>query len=110
MQNVKHWIVMIVVMAIVTYLIRLFPFVIFPENKKTPRFVKYLGVMIPAAAMGLLVIYSFKDAIAVDNSLLLPQLLAGVFTIAIHLWKKNTLLSIGVGTISYMVLIQFVFK
>lgn len=88
-----------------TMLTRFLPFLIFPEGKKPPAYITYLGTVLPYAVIGLLVVYSLKDAIFTDLHGL-PEGIALVFILVLHKWKKNTLLSIGLGTALYMVLIQ----
>ena len=88
---------------------RFIPFIIFPEGKNPPEFVKYLGTVLPYAAIGLLVIYCLKD-VSASNTHGLPEAIAIVFIVLLHKWKKSTLLSIGGGTVLYMVLVQTVFR
>ncbi|MCI5862287.1 MAG: AzlD domain-containing protein, partial [Lachnospiraceae bacterium] len=40
----------------------------------------------------------------------IPEAVAIGIIIVLHLWKRNMLISIAGGTISYMLLIQLVFK
>ena len=88
---------------------RFLPFILFPAKKPTPKFIQYLGSMLPSAALGLLVIYSYKDISLLSGTHGIPELIASLITIALHLWKRQMLLSIAGGTISYMLLLQFVF-
>ena len=88
---------------------RFLPFVLFPSKKPTPKFVQYLGTMLPSAALGLLVIYSYKDVTLLSGSHGIPELIATAAVIALHLWKRQMLLSIAGGTALYMLLVQFVF-
>ena len=92
-----------------TMITRFLPFYIFSPNKPTPSFVRYLGKALPAAVFGLLVVYSFKDVNVLKYSFGLPELIATVVIIGLHLVKKSMLLSIAGGTIVYMLLVQFVF-
>ena len=86
-------------------------------NREVPKIVKYLGDILPPAIIGILIIYCIKStylggsgaAFSIDINSLLPQLIGIAITSAMHLWKKNTLLSISIGTVSYMLLIHFVF-
>ena len=91
-----------------TVLTRFLPFWLFPEGKRPPKFVLYLGRVLPGAAIGMLVVYCLKDAVftALHG---LPEAIAIAFIAALHKWKHNTLLSIGGGTVLYMVLVQRVF-
>lgn len=102
-------IVTIAVVVLGTMLTRFLPFLIFPEGKTPPSFVTYLGAVLPYAVIGLLVVYCLKDAVF-SSSHGLPELIAIVFIVVLHKWKKNTLLSIGAGTVLYMVLVQTCFR
>ena len=91
-----------------TMLTRFLPFLIFPEGKTPPAAVTYLGTVLPYAVIGLLVVYCLKAAVFTSWHGL-PELIAIVFIVALHKWKKNTLLSIAGGTILYMILVQNIF-
>ncbi len=92
-----------------TVITRFLPFVVFSENKETPKFVTYLGKYLPSAVFGMLIIYCLKDVSILQGSHGLPELIAILLTAGVHLWKRQMLISIAVGTVSYMLLIQFVF-
>ncbi|MCI9067333.1 MAG: branched-chain amino acid transporter AzlD [Lachnospiraceae bacterium] len=100
----------ILTVATATFFTRLLPFLLFPANKKTPDFVLYLGRVLPYAIMGMLIIYCFKDVEFLSRPFGLPELLAGLFVVLAHKWKHSLLLSIGGGTVLYMVLVQAVFR
>ena len=87
---------------------RFLPFLLFPEGKQPPPFVRYLGTVLPAAVMGLLVIFCLKDAVFTAWHGL-PEILAILAVVLLHRWKKNIFLSIAGGTILYMVRVQQVF-
>lgn len=107
-MTVTQQIITIAAVVLGTMVTRFLPFLIFPEGKTPPKFITYLGTVLPYAVIGLLVIYCLKDA--VFSSLhCLPELIAIAFIVVLHKWKKNTLLSIAGGTILYMVLVQVVF-
>lgn len=69
----------------------------------------YLGRVLPYAAMGMLVVYCLKDVKLTAAPYGLPELLSVALVAGLHIWKRNTLLSIGAGTVCYMLLIQLVF-
>ena len=92
-----------------TMVTRFLPFLIFPENKETPEIVKYLGSVLPYAVIGLLVVYCLKDTPVLTGSHGIPEVIATVFIVIVHSWKKNVLLSIAGGTLLYMALVQIVF-
>lgn len=92
-----------------TMITRFLPFLIFPAEKPTPKYIQYLGKALPSAVFGLLVIYCLKDVSVFTGSHGIPELVAITVVIGLHLWKHQMLLSIAGGTICYMLLVQFVF-
>lgn len=92
-----------------TMLTRFIPFLLFPAGKPTPKYIQYLGKVLPSAVFGLLVVYCLKDVDILTGSHGLPELLAIIVVIVVHLWKRQMLLSIAGGTVCYMLLVQFVF-
>lgn len=102
-------IIMILAIAAGTMITRFLPFVLFPENKEIPAFITYLGKALPSAMMGLLVVYCLKGVSVVNVPFGIPELLSIIVIIILHKWKNNVLLSIGSGTIAYMILVQRVF-
>ena len=104
-----HSIAIIAVVAVCTLLTRALPFWILGGKSELPPTVKYLGKVLPPAIMTILVVYCLKSINVLEGSRGIPELLAIGLVVALHLWKRNTLLSIGVGTVFYMILVQFVF-
>ena len=92
-----------------TLITRFLPFLLFPSGGKTPKYVQYLGKVLPAAVFGLLVVYCLKGISIVSDSHGIPEFLAIGFVIILHLWKRQMLISIAGGTVLYMLLVQFVF-
>lgn len=104
-----HSIGIIAVAAIVTLFIRAIPFVVFEGKREVPATVTYLGKVLPPAIMVILVIYCVKSINLFSGSHGIPELLSIAVVAGLHIWKKNTLLSIAVATVLYMVLVQVVF-
>lgn len=104
-----HDILLIIVAVLVTMATRFLPFLIFGENRKTPPVIEYLGKVLPFAIMGMLVVYCLKDISVLQAPYGLPELIACAVVAALHVWKRNSLLSIGGGTVCYMLLVQLVF-
>lgn len=104
-----HSIGIIAVAAIVTLFIRAIPFVVFGGKREVLATVTYLGKVLPPAIMVILVIYCVKSINLFSGSHGIPELLSIAVVAGLHIWKKNTLLSIAVGTVLYMVLVQVVF-
>lgn len=108
-MTIIQQIITIAVVVLATMLTRFLPFFVFPAGKKIPKFVEYLGKVLPAATLGLLVIYCFKDMQFLQSPYGIPELIASLIVIILHVWKRNMLLSIAAGTVIYMLLVQLVF-
>ena len=104
-----HAALTIAVAALVTALLRFLPFWIFGEKRETPPALLHLGKVLPFAIMGMLVVYCLKDVQLTAAPYGIPELIGCAAVALLHLWKRNTLLSIGAGTLCYMLLVQFVF-
>ncbi len=91
-----------------TFLTRALPFLIFGD-RPVPEKVKYLGRVLPMAVMATLVIYCVRGIGFTSAGEFLPELLSLAAVTALHLWKRNTLLSVVGGTACYMLLVQLVF-
>lgn len=92
-----------------TVLTRTLPFLLFPAGKATPRFIQYLGKVLPSAVFGLLVVYCLKHVTVLSGNHGLPELISIALVVGLHLWKRQMLLSIAGGTVCYMVLVQTIF-
>lgn len=99
----------ILIVSITTFATRVIPFLLFPKGKEIPPLIKYLGAALPPAVIGMLVIYCLKSVNLLADPHGAPELIAGLAVVVLHVWKRNNLLSIGVGTALYMFLIQVVF-
>lgn len=105
----RHSVLIVLIVALVTIALRFLPFLIFGENRKTPAVIAYLGKVLPYAVMGMLVVYCLKSISFTSAPFGIPELLGCAVVALLHIWKRNTLLSIGAGTVFYMVLVQLVF-
>lgn len=92
-----------------TMLTRFLPFLVFSSKRPTPRYIQYLGKVLPGAIFAMLVIYCLRNVSFLQGSHGLPEWIAIAVTVGFHLWKKQMLLSIAGGTICYMLLVQLVF-
>lgn len=101
----------ILALAFGTMLTRTISFVILPNHESTPKYVRYLALVLPSASIGLLVIYCLKDAFSIQSSidatLPIAEVISIVFILIIHLWKRNFMLSIFAPTALYMILKHF---
>ena len=102
-------IIMILAVAAGTQLTRWLPFWLFPEKKEPPAIVTYLGRVLPAATMGLLVVYCLKGVSWTSAPRGIPELISVAVVAVLHHRKGNVLLSIAGGTVLYMVLVQMIF-
>ena len=100
---------MLVIIMLVTMATRFLPFLLFGGKRKTPAIIAYLGKVLPCAIMGMLVIYCLKDVRPWQYPYGIPELLGIALVAVLHIWKRNSLLSIGAGTVFYMLLVQLVF-
>ena len=100
---------LIAVIALVTISLRFLPFLIFSGKRQTPAYVSYLGKVLPFSIMGMLVVYCLRNISFSAAPFGIPELLSCAVVAALHLWKRNTLLSIAAGTVFYMLLVQTVF-
>ena len=99
----------ILVVAVCTFLTRFLPFALFGGGKEVPVIVKTLGELLPPAVIAILVVYCLKSVSFMTPPNGFPEFIAIGIVAFLHIWKRNNLLSIGVGTISYMFLIQSIF-
>lgn len=104
-----HSALLIAVIALVTAALRFLPFLIFGEGRRTPPMIVHLGKVLPFAIMGMLVVYCLKDVFFSVAPFGIPEAIGVAVVALLHIWKRNTLLSIGGGTLCYMLLVQFVF-
>ncbi len=102
-----HAALLVIVMAAVTMLLRFLPFLVF--RKEVPSYITYLGEVLPAAIIGMLVVYCLKDTVLISAPFGIPELIAGLAVVGLQAWKRNSLASILGGTVIYMVLVQAVF-
>ena len=107
--NNGYVLAMVAVATLVTAGLRFAPFLIFGKGKQTPPIITYLGKVLPFAIMGMLVVYCLKGISLTAAPYGLPELLGCTAVAGLHIWKRNTLVSIGLGTVFYMLLVQFVF-
>ena len=104
-----HSLFLVATVALVTLALRFLPFLIFGENRKTPPIIAYLAQVLPFAIMGMLVVYCLKDVRLTAMPFGIPEIIGVAVVAGLHLWKRSTLLSIGAGTVCYMLLVQLVF-
>ena len=108
-MTLTQQIITVAMVVLGTAVTRFLPFLVFPSGKPTPKYVQFLGKFLPAAVFGLLVIYSLKDVNVFAGSHGIPEMIAILLVIILHVWKRQMLLSIAGGTVCYMLLVQIVF-
>lgn len=109
MMSLPQQMITIAMCVLGTMATRFLPFLVFSPQKPTPHYIQYLGRALPAAVFGMLVVYCLKNISLFTGSHGLPELLAIALVVALHLWKRQMLISIAGGTIFYMLLVQYVF-
>lgn len=108
-MTLSQEIITVAMIVLATMLTRFLPFLVFPEGKPTPKYIRYLGKVLPSAVFGLLIIYSLRNVNVFSGSHGIPELISIALVVALHLWKRQMLLSIAGGTLCYMILVQMVF-
>lgn len=108
-MTVLQQIITIGMVILGTLLTRFLPFLLFPAGKPTPKYIQYLGTVLPSAVFGLLVVYCLKDVSLFAGNHGIPELLSIATVVGLHIWKRQMLLSIAGGTLCYMLLMQLVF-
>ena len=108
-MTVAQRIITITLCVLGTMATRFLPFLVFSGDKPAPKYIQYLGKALPAAIFGMLVVYCLKNVSILAGSHGIPELIAIVVVVLLHLWKRQMLLSIAGGTVCYMLLVQFVF-
>ena len=108
-MTLPEQIITIAMCVLGTMATRFLPFLVFSEKRPTPPYVQYLGRALPAAIFGMLVVYCLRNVDLMAGGHGLPELIAIALTVALHLWKRQMLLSIAGGTVCYMLLMQMVF-
>ncbi len=108
-MTLTQQIITIAVCALGTMATRFLPFIVFSGKRPTPKFIQYLGKALPSAIFGMLVVYCLKNVSILSGSHGLPELIAIMVTVGLHLWRKQMLISIAGGTVCYMLLVQLVF-
>ena len=108
-MTLTQQIITVAMVVLGTMITRLLPFAAFPPGKPTPKYIQYLGQVLPAAVFALLIVYSLKDVTIFSGSHGIPEAIGIAAVVALHVWKRQMLLSIAGGTILYMLLVQFVF-
>jgi branched-subunit amino acid transport protein AzlD len=108
--TVQQSLIIILLISLITFLLRVIPFMLFPANKKTPKYIVCLSTVLPYAIIGMLIVYCLKAVSVSSFPFGLPEFISIIFIVIIHTWKKNALFSIGGGTILYMLLTQLIFS
>ena len=109
MNKILYTAITIAIISLVTILLRSFAFIALPEGKEIPKVVKRLGKTLPYGIMAFLVIYCLKDTSVLTYPYALPELISVALVVLLQVWRRNSLLSILLGTVCYMVLVQMVF-
>ena len=95
--------------TLATALTRFLPFLVFNEKRSTPNYIIYIGKALPAAIFSMLIVYCLKGVTLFTGTYGIPEAIAITTVVALHLWKRQILLSIAGGTVCYMLLVQMLF-
>ena len=109
MTDHRHAMIVIAVMGLAVLATRIVPVLIFGRGEKVPEFILYLGRVVPYTAMGLLIVYCLRDMPVLEAPYGLPEIISLAVVTGTYLWKRNTILSVVIGTVLYMFLVQSIF-
>ena len=109
MTDHRHAVIVIAVMGLAVLATRIVPVLIFGRGEKVPEFILYLGRVVPYTAMGLLIVYCLRDMPLLEAPYGLPEIISLAVVTGTYLWKRNTILSVVIGTVLYMFLVQSIF-
>ena len=107
-MDIKYAVLTVAIVSLVTVALRFLPFLIFGRNKAPSPMLEYFGKVLPFAILGMLVVYCYRSVEILSFPFGLPELIAGAFVVGLHIWRRNTLLSIVSGTAIYMILIRLI--
>jgi branched-subunit amino acid transport protein AzlD len=103
MTDLHDALIAVPLLALVILATRAFPFVLF-SRRDPPRAIRFVERFIPPMVMAVLVVYCLKDVAWTTWPSGIRELVALALVTALHLWKKNAMLSIFGGTAFYMIL------
>ena len=109
MMTMSQQVITIALCVAGTMLTRFLPFAVFNGKRPTPRYIQYLGKVLPGAVFAMLVIYCLRNVSFISGSYGISELIGIGVTVGLHLLKRQMLFSIAGGTICYMLLVQFLF-
>ncbi|MGN1410224.1 MAG: branched-chain amino acid transporter permease [Eubacteriales bacterium] len=109
-MTITQQLITILMVSLGTMAMRFLPFIIFPAGKPTPKYISYLGRVLPGAIFAMLVVYCLKNVSFVTSPFGVPEIISIIVVVVLHLWKKQMILSMAGGTVVYMLLVQLVFK
>ncbi len=99
----------VAVIALVTACLRFLPFLIWNGKRKIPSVIEKFGRLLPYAIMGMLVVYCLRNISLKNMSGFVPELVSCIVVACSYVWKRNTLMSIVLGTVCYMIFVQRIF-
>ena len=109
-MTITQQLITILMVSLGTMAMRFLPFIIFPAGKPTPKYISYLGRVLPGAIFAMLVVYCLKNVSFVTSPFGVPEIISIIVVVVLHFWKKQMILSMAGGPVVYMLLVQLVFK
>lgn len=108
-MNNKELLITALIIVFATVIIRFLPFIIIRKSIAERKYIRFLGDMMPYSMIALLVVYCLKEVNLIKYPYGIPELISIAIIIILHIIKRNVLISIGVGTVIYMILVQTIF-
>ena len=106
-MTLNQQIITIALCVLGTMTTRFLPFLVFGEKRETPRYIQYIGKLLPSAVFGILIVYCLRNVDFLGGVHGIPEIIAIVITVVLHLWRRQMLLSIAGGTVCYMLLLHY---
>ena len=108
-MNNKELLITALIIVFATVIIRFLPFIVIRKSIAERKYIKFLGDMMPYSMIALLVVYCLKEVNLIKYPYGIPELISIAIIIILHIIKRNDVISIGVGTVIYMILVQTIF-
>lgn len=108
-MTLTEQIITIAMCVLGTMATRFLPFLVFGGKRQTPGYITYLGKALPASVFAMLVVYCLKNVSVISGTHGIPEAIAILVTVLLHLWRRQMLFSTAIGTAVYMLLVQLVF-
>jgi len=92
----------IIIASAITLATRAFPFLLLSHRQEIPGWLMFVAKRLPVAVIAILVLYSLKHVTFDSLTNWVGEAVSIAVVIVVHLFKRNTLASVLLGTLCYM--------